>query len=213
MRIRHILVGMVVMVLAGCGSAVNTMKTAEVSENEKQLISALSEETFVYGVEHENLEKPYLNIWIEEYVYGEKQEEHLMMHSTERTEETGISPEDGRLYLSIQGQAGDDNRKSISIIHMDNGVYSTSEFDAEFGEEVDMERMSRTYSTELGESVDFSDEAEVVIGIMQYTDNTSTVRGVVPEALNDGDVRAEALFEENPVSYLIKAQFSSEPRT
>ncbi|WP_342388195.1 hypothetical protein [Salinicoccus bachuensis] len=211
MRIRDILIGIVVVVLAGCGSATNTMKTAEVSENEKQLISALSEETFVYEVEHADLEKPYLNIWIEEYVYGEKQEEYLMRHSTERTDETGSGSDEGRLYFSLQDQNND--RKSIKIIHMDNGVYSISELDAVFGEEVDMENMSRTSSTEIGESVDFSDEAEVVIGVMQYFDNASEVRGVVPEALNKGNVRAEDLFEENPVSYLIKVQFSSEPHS
>lgn len=205
------LIGMVVMLLAGCGNATNMVKTAEVPEREKQLISALSEETFVYEVDHEDLEKPYLNIWIEEYVYGEKQEEYLLLHSTERTDETGSGSDDGRLYLSIQDQ--NNNRKSLEIIHMENEGYSTAELDAEFGGEIAMDNMSRTYSNEVGESVDFSGEEEVVIGVMQYFDNASEVRGVVPEALNEGDIRAEDLFEENAVSYLIKAQFSSEPRT
>ncbi|MFC3419372.1 hypothetical protein ACFOLA_07805 [Salinicoccus hispanicus] len=206
MRKASLLIIFLIMVLAGCGNEKNSMGMLSLSERENQLASALAETTFAYDLEHKNLDKPHFNVWVEEYVHGEKQEEYLMMHSMMRTEKS----EDERLYFSIQGTGEDSEKKIVRIIHADNRGHSmSSKHDVMLNKEGSD---SWSSSNEIDEP-DFSDEQEVVIGIVQYADTEIGITGVVPEVLNNGTRSAEELFKDNPVSYLIKAQFSSEQRS
>ncbi|MFC3389659.1 hypothetical protein ACFOU0_13915 [Salinicoccus sesuvii] len=75
-------------VLTGCGNERNSIETISLSDRESHLANALAEITFAYELEHKNLENPHLNIWVEEYNYGEKQEEDLLSHGLVRTEKS-----------------------------------------------------------------------------------------------------------------------------
>lgn len=81
------------------------------SEEEQPLAAALSETLFAYELEHRNLEKPFSNIWIEKYTYGEKQEEEVVYNS-QKTE----AGEDEQLYISFQATGIDGQERLINII-------------------------------------------------------------------------------------------------
>lgn len=197
--------------LSGCGFGNdNKVSIANIDSDDEMIINSLSEVVYVFDYDLNNEDYPYLNIWVDKYVAGEKEEDAQVLSYNLSESDSDI----GKFVYSFNIVNSEDNEHTnfdVNLIFAESGGgVTTSYVDELFSTNGEHGLAHGAVDPNLSESL--SGDEEIALASISINDGESSIPGLemyAPSGINFDDYIKE-IAGSIDTYYVMKAQFSKE---
>ncbi|OLS37127.1 hypothetical protein BTR22_10625 [Alkalihalophilus pseudofirmus] len=185
-------------VLSACGNndvPSNTIVNAELTEREKTILSATTDQTFIFDFTTGS-EFNELDVWIEKYEFGKLVDEPIGHIRTEIEEK-------GSIFFTTNQSSVESNEAFFRLGISSNGSTGSSAL-SDIISNKDSEGMQTVWDT-LNEEIDITND-ELVLGSICYSWDEAGMSSLSSEFYHDVEGRMHEI-EKYEVVYLLRSKF------